>query len=595
MNGKNLLITAAIITVTANIFTALAQVRTLQPEKDTIIYETKIFYPVNVNYMTGTTDGVSLTDTSEVRGEDTEDGWFSFDVSSIPGESTIDSIRFYGFVNNTDSTNWSLTPLPLDPGYNSPEEIKEYIEEHSDSSMAYAYITLDSAFTTGWHNCLLGNGATGDLQSSLSTGGRFRVGMDSRDNSPGHYIKWDGWAQPNIPHIKVSYHKHWLWDYFENFDNMSAGFQVACQDPVHWTTWNLMPCSWADPYVTNYIYYSPPNSVMITGGNDLIQSIGVTSGPWLIEFWFYIASGRSGYFEVMAEFFGEPKIPGMECFFDGGGFGRLVIGDTTIDFNWQEDTWQIAQVWIDLDYDDASFGIGTSRPAPEIASWYWTRNGTIPRKLDAVNFFGSDWIDEMFFDDYRILCLYIPVELNSFHADAKSGNVILRWETATETNNYGFEVQRSGVRDQRSDWEKIGFVEGSGTTTEPKSYSFTDGSVVSGKYSYRLKQIDFDGSFEYSKEVEVEVNVPLEFSLRQNYPNPFNPSTTIGFSIPKEVQVNLSVYNILGEKVKELKNEVMKPSSYEVEFDASTVASGVYFYIIKAGDIVQTKKMLFLK
>jgi len=118
---------------------------------------------------------------------------------------------------------------------------------------------------------------------------------------------------------------------------------------------------------------------------------------------------------------------------------------------------------------------------------------------------------------------------------------------------------------------------------------------MNGSYSYRLKQIDLDGSYKYSNVVEVNLSTPIEYSLSQNYPNPFNPVTTIKFSIPKEVQVNLSVFNILGERVKELKNEVMKPGYYVIEFNATGIAAGVYFYRIKAGDFIQMKKMILLK
>ncbi len=188
----------------------------------------------------------------------------------------------------------------------------------------------------------------------------------------------------------------------------------------------------------------------------------------------------------------------------------------------------------------------------------------------------------------------VPVELTSFRADVQDGEVILNWSTATETNNKGFYVERKGAS-LIGNWEKIGFVSGSGTTTEPNSYTFTDNNVTTGNYSYRLKQIDYDGSFEYSKEVEVEVSVPLEFSLSQNYPNPFNPVTTIKYSVPKDGNVKLTVYNALGQELAELVNKEIKAANYEVEFNAKDLASGVYFYCIQAGDFVQSKKMILLK
>jgi hypothetical protein len=186
----------------------------------------------------------------------------------------------------------------------------------------------------------------------------------------------------------------------------------------------------------------------------------------------------------------------------------------------------------------------------------------------------------------------IPVELTSFTVKIFEGKITLQWATETETNNKGFEVQRKTTENE---FEKIGFVPGFGTTTEPKLYSFTDSEVSSGKYSYRLKQIDFDGSFGYSDEVEIEVSTPLEFSLLQNYPNPFNPITKISWQSPVSSRQTLKVYDILGNEVATLVDEEKPAGKYEVEFDASALPSGVYFYQINAGEFVNTKNMILLK
>jgi hypothetical protein len=200
----------------------------------------------------------------------------------------------------------------------------------------------------------------------------------------------------------------------------------------------------------------------------------------------------------------------------------------------------------------------------------------------------------------------IPVELISFNSSVIGNNVQLNWTTATETNNSGFEVER--LQDYKieklQEWETIGFVPGFGTTTEPKSYSFIDENVTTGTYKYRLKQIDFDGTFTYSNEIEVVVDfTPKEFVLYQNYPNPFNPSTKIKYSIPdviankvKQSQlVTLKVYDILGNEIATLVNEEKPSGSYEIEFNANRLASGIYYYRITAGNFSQTKKMIFLK
>ncbi len=179
-------------------------------------------------------------------------------------------------------------------------------------------------------------------------------------------------------------------------------------------------------------------------------------------------------------------------------------------------------------------------------------------------------------------------------------NVILDWQTVTETNNYGFEVERATL----DTWEKIGFVKGNGTTTIPQKYTLTDSlnTLVeqlpdnSIDLKYRLKQIDFNGKFENSPEVEVTIiQEPLTFSLSQNYPNPFNPVTRIKFEIPKLSHVKLTIFNILGREITTLVNEELKPGRYEFSWNASKNISGVYFYKIKAGSYSETRKMMLLR
>ncbi|MDO8548692.1 MAG: T9SS type A sorting domain-containing protein [Ignavibacteria bacterium] len=193
----------------------------------------------------------------------------------------------------------------------------------------------------------------------------------------------------------------------------------------------------------------------------------------------------------------------------------------------------------------------------------------------------------------------IPVELTSFTGSSFDGNVILNWTTATEINNKIFNVER---RKENSDFVTVGFVEGKGTTTERQEYSYIDRYVTAGKYFYRLKQIDFDGTFEYSNEIEVDATTLLSFSLEQNYPNPFNPSTKITYSIPDKSFVTLKVFDPLGREISQLVNEEKEAGKYEIEFDANNLSSGVYFYKIEAvpigrqaGDFVETKKMILLR
>jgi len=186
----------------------------------------------------------------------------------------------------------------------------------------------------------------------------------------------------------------------------------------------------------------------------------------------------------------------------------------------------------------------------------------------------------------------VPVELTSFTATVIGSSVNLEWETASELNNSGFSLERKSAN---SEFTEVGFVPGFGTTTEAKSYSFSDQNLQNGNYAYRLKQIDFDGTFEYSEEIEVEVIAPASFNLEQNYPNPFNPSTSIKYSVPEAGNIRLSVYNTVGEEVAVLVNGFSQAGSFEVTFDASSLSTGVYLYKLQSANLVQTKKMMLLK
>lgn len=190
----------------------------------------------------------------------------------------------------------------------------------------------------------------------------------------------------------------------------------------------------------------------------------------------------------------------------------------------------------------------------------------------------------------------LPVELIEFKARKIQGGVLLSWITASEQNNSGFEVQRrSENRDVGGEeWQVLGFVSGNGTTTAAQSYSFLDNSA-SGKVQYRLKQIDFDGRFEYSTVIELEAGAPTQFMLEQNYPNPFNPTTTITYILPVASDVRLEIFDMLGRKVATLLSEKQSAGTHTYTLNASGFSSGAYFYRISAGTFTQTKKMMLVK
>jgi hypothetical protein len=204
----------------------------------------------------------------------------------------------------------------------------------------------------------------------------------------------------------------------------------------------------------------------------------------------------------------------------------------------------------------------------------------------------------------------LPVSLTSFTASPFEGGVELNWETATEVNNYGFEIERKN--DGMDEWMNVGFVQGHGNSNSPKQYSFVDANAPAGDLQYRLKQIDTDGTFTYYGTI-AEVNngitsvdnnsIPTEFALDQNYPNPFNPSTTITYSIPvvdalsgvEGQHVKLVVYDLLGRQIATLVDTQQAPGIYSVNFDASQLTSGIYFYSISSDKFNSVKKMSLIK
>ena len=292
--------------------------------------------------------------------------------------------------------------------------------------------------------------------------------------------------------------------------------------------------------------------------------------------------------------------------------GAVLEFDTQWDI---ENDWDYGQVqlstnngstWISLEGQYTNPGTGSFQPAGE-PLYDGTQSTWVHETIDistyaeqqiVIRFYfrsdGSVTRDGWYVDNVKISVYnsIIPVELVSFTSSIINNTVNLNWITATELNNSGFDIEKSS---DNTSWNKIGFVNGNGTSTEIHNYSFVDQSPVSGKSYYRLKQIDFDGSFEYSSIIEVVFGTVAEFALEQNYPNPFNPTTKINFSIKEKGNVELKVFDLLGSEIATLVNEEKAPGNYEVFFDASELSSGIYLYSIKSGNFVQTRKMLLMK
>jgi hypothetical protein len=227
------------------------------------------------------------------------------------------------------------------------------------------------------------------------------------------------------------------------------------------------------------------------------------------------------------------------------------------------------------------------KDAQGFTSVYWITNSAFWGIYDDDNF--TFWNNGQFQD---LLNIPLPVELSSFTAKILEEKVQLNWKTKTELNNYGFDIER---KVNNGEWNKIGFVNGHGNSNSPKSYAFADNHLTGGsRFSYRLKQIDTDGNYEYSEVVEVET-IPRNFVLYQTYPNPFNPSTKIKYLIPQSSNVVIKVFDILGNEIETLVNEEKPIGTYEITWSAENLPSGVYFYTLQAGQFIKTKKMVLMK
>ncbi len=257
----------------------------------------------------------------------------------------------------------------------------------------------------------------------------------------------------------------------------------------------------------------------------------------------------------------------------------------------------ISWVWSDTSNVTIEYSYGTGwnlivADHPNTGEYQWTiPNLNTNQALVKISKADDSGVYDM--SDYPFsIRPFIPVELVSFNASVLTDKITINWSTATELNNFGFEVQRSI---DNSDFFTIGFTDGYGTTTEPRDYFFNDNNVVPGKYYYRLKQVDYDGIFEFSDIIEADFVGPTEFKLNQNYPNPFNPSTVISYAIPGSEFVTLKIYDMLGNEVSVLINEEQPAGTYKIEFNSTSLSSGTYLYRIQAGSFVETRKMILLK
>jgi len=400
--------------------------------------------------------------------------------------------------------------------------------------------------------------------------------------------------------------------YYEDFDQYITGLPLACQNPSDWTTWNNLPCDpIEDPYLSSIHTFSGLNSVEIVHWNDLIKPLGnVSLGRNLINFNVYIPDGKTGYTSILSKFSPDPKEWGLDCYFDVSGVGRLMrIPDEPVYFNYTNNQWHFIRIVIDFNKDEAQFWLDYNL----IHFWQWSQNGTITSKLAAQNFFGELSSNEMYIDDYswgEIFLYpvppYTPSNLTAQQIFNLEPQVQLSWQDNSWNESVFKIIRKRGLPNDPSSFEFLSIV--------PQNVTqYIDSNVViDSTYTYGVLALNMFGYSDTSNTASITIepvtnlienNNISTFSLSQNYPNPFNPSTKIKFTVPSVIAsgvkqselVTLNVYDILGREVSTLVNEEKPAGEYEVEFNGRDLPSGIYFYKLKAGKYIQTKKMILLK
>jgi Secretion system C-terminal sorting domain len=460
----------------------------------------------------------------------------------------------------------------------------------------------------------------------------------------GSFIDSNLIAPNGNPTLRAGYNQNGVWDSLPGYpgypvlDEMSYnyGYGISADGSI------IVGMQWLPTYKAEACYWDASGIHMLGrtgGGSSRANDVAATPTGFRIVGWDGEANGpdrRAFYWDPAPHYMGgyDTTYPAGQCEGLNSDGSKIVGGSVGAPFIWSEAT---GMEWITTNYLNyasyakdisdnnivigyVSIGVGNyqafiKRPEWQdilflkdylidslgitgISDWYFPFANSI--SADGLTMTGTAYPPSGGSNAYVVKFENpTPVELTSFTANYENEKVMLNWITASEVNNRGFEVER---KDQTSGWNNIGFVSGNGTITRSNSYNFTDDSVVSNKYSYRLKQIDLNGTFKYSNVIEVNTNIINEFMLNQNYPNPFNPTTKINFSIPRTSNVKLIVYNTLGEKVATLIDGVKNEGSYETSFNGAGLASGIYVYRLEAqyvngqsGSFISSKKMILIK
>ncbi len=334
-------------------------------------------------------------------------------------------------------------------------------------------------------------------------------------------------------------------EFEDDFEEYIVGIQLACQNPIDWTTWSNLPCDPVeDPFISTNHSFSGSNSVVITRYNDLIKLLGnISAGRNLINFRIYIPSGKTGYCSLLSKFSPEPIEWGMDCYFDIGGVGRLMlVPSEPITFNFTNNQWHYVQIVVDFNFDEAQFWFNGIL----IHTWQWTQNGTITNQLASHNFYGPLTNNEIYIDDYVLFdntCLFCyppstPSNLIAQEIINPDPSVQLNWQD-NSYSEYAFNIiRKTGTANEPTDYELIGTVPNDVT-------QYIDSNIViASTYTYGVIAFNIYGYSDTTNTATITIDpvtivsnmiVPVTYSLNQNYPNPFNPRQQLITKFRKEV------------------------------------------------------------
>ena len=557
---------------------------TFTTEQDpNLVVDTIKIYPQNSDYWTGTCNSTTKTDISEVRGRDQEDGWLVFDLSSLPNSTSVSSIKFYGYVNDTYWPYWSLTPMgTIDPRTATASEIKTYVEANSAQGVAYVYSDESSSFSAGWHNWTLEPQANIDLQNAISQGW-FACGMDSRNNSSSYWIEFDGWAQTNKPYLEIIY------QYIRPTTQLNVDISNG---------WNLVSVPGLHPVNQNVITWWPGQDpagrvYKFSWGYQQVTVAAPTEGYWMRHLGARTYNTgdewpASGIFVVnhtpIDGTTGWNLIGGYELSVSAGNLTTDPPGLLTGPVYWYSSGYQVAATlepgygyWAKLT-DTAQIII------PE----------TLAKETEVVDYFPADWGKIILTDaegiNYTLYAVKGEVDLTQYELPPAppEGMFDIRYGSERIAEDLSKDIQSIEMRGIR--YPVRVKVENMKIILKDET-----GKVINRELEPN-EEISIDNiSNNKLLVISGELATPIEYALEQNYPNPFNPVTTIKFSIPEATNVRLSVYNVLGEKVTELVDGKLEAGRYSYEWNGSNVATGIYIYELRTEKFISIKKMLLIK